>query len=387
MADMADRCNPFDMARVNLESPSHAKLAVRAPYKRRLTLGAWCLKMAAPPPTSPLPSLPPFDPNPTIGALLVGTLASGILFGINTTQNYVYYRRFPQDPRMIKWLVTIVWVMEFVHIFCISHVLYTYAVVNYGNPLIFLDKIPPTLALTILLGTVNTALVEAFFVFRIWTLAQNNLKFFKLVPLVLCVTITLFVAGTTADTVLSIQAANIPAFNARFDWLLVVPNSLNVFNDGSITISLITLLLLTRKGGFAKTAMMLDQLIKWTLETGLITGIFSCLSLIFCVRQPNDFIWVSLQVVKARLFANSLMASLNSRDNLREMTRSTADWASSGNNSYRPGYSTTAAHGSAVAHNGVNIAMTKVTLGERDGTITEPGGYEYGYKSAEDNRV
>ncbi|KAF7291293.1 hypothetical protein MIND_01273200 [Mycena indigotica] len=48
-----------------------------------------------------------FDPNPTLGALLIGTLLGSILFGVTTAQAYIYYKRFPDDHWAIKATVVL----------------------------------------------------------------------------------------------------------------------------------------------------------------------------------------------------------------------------------------------------------------------------------------
>ena len=41
----------------------------------------------------------------TLGALQIGVLVSYLLFGVTTTQTYIYYGRFPDDSRGLKFLV------------------------------------------------------------------------------------------------------------------------------------------------------------------------------------------------------------------------------------------------------------------------------------------
>ncbi|KAF7293803.1 hypothetical protein HMN09_01176100 [Mycena chlorophos] len=334
-----------------------------------------------------------FNPNPTIGALLVGALVSCVLWGISTTQTYIYFSRFPEDSLAIKLLVSVVWLFEFGHTICTSHVVYIFAITNYGNPLVLLGKTPPTLGLTVLLGTLTTCCVQGFFAFRIWTLAPHPI--FKAIPIALWISLFAYLGFTTADTALSIINP-IPVFDTKYHWLLLVPTAMNVVNDNSITICLVLLLLWTRqKKGFRNTVLLLDQLLKWTLETGMLTSIFSCLNLAFYVQQPDNFIWIALQVVRARVFANSLLASLNSRDALRTMsTQKTGNtWgastnghtATSANISFR-GQQVASGFGggrgaNAAGESGLNIQMTKVTLEERDSDPeVMPMEGKYGYE-------
>ncbi|KAJ7020865.1 hypothetical protein C8F04DRAFT_1403338 [Mycena alexandri] len=50
-----------------------------------------------------------FDPNTTLGALQIGVLISYVLFGIMTSQTYIYYRHFTDDPPRLKVLYPIPW--------------------------------------------------------------------------------------------------------------------------------------------------------------------------------------------------------------------------------------------------------------------------------------
>ncbi|CAK5261810.1 unnamed protein product [Mycena citricolor] len=51
----------------------------------------------------------------------------------------------------------------------------------------------------------------------------------------------------------------------------------------------------------------------WTMETGLLTSAAGLVNLICFVTMKENFIWLACYVVAARLYSNSLLASLNSR--------------------------------------------------------------------------
>ncbi|KAJ7050337.1 hypothetical protein C8F01DRAFT_1264218 [Mycena amicta] len=313
------------------------------------------------------PQLPPgfvFDAGPTLGALLVGTLCSYILYGITTTQMYLYYGRFPDDTIGLKLLVCVVWLFETAHAVCIGHAVYVYAILDYGNPFSFLIT-PASLSVSIGIGAVVTAIVQGFFAFRIWTLAPNPAV--KLIPIIIWISGVVYLVAAFADTAFSIEAVNAPTFVKQYGWLLLGPWVISLFNDNVITISLVVLLLMGRKRGVDKTAALVDKLIKWTIETGMITSIFSILNMAFYQTESGNFIWIGIQIVKARLFANSLLASLNSRQVLRELNAKDTRISSAG------GAHLTSRGGAADTT--LNIAMTRVTL--RDNGDVEAPGYVY----------
>ncbi|KAJ6572234.1 hypothetical protein B0H19DRAFT_1231766 [Mycena capillaripes] len=86
-----------------------------------------------------------FNVNTTIGALQIGVLVSYVLFGVTTTQTYIYYSRFPEDSRKLKALVGFVWLCELAQALCIGHALYVYTISDYTQPERLLGAAPKSL--------------------------------------------------------------------------------------------------------------------------------------------------------------------------------------------------------------------------------------------------
>ncbi|KAF7290278.1 hypothetical protein MIND_01341600 [Mycena indigotica] len=305
----------------------------------------------------------PFDPTNTLGALEIGVLVSYCLFGVTSLQVYAYYAQpgFADDPRALKLLIGSVWLLELAHGICIGQVLYAYTIQYYGQPQRLLGMVPTGLALSVVVSGFITAIVQSFFAYRIFSLSAASARqrpLFRVlqgVALALWLSEAVYVVLSLAGTVLTFTVPSIQAFLERYRWLLFAPWVMNLVQDTTITASLVLLLLQTRSKGLDSTTAMVDQLVTWTIETGLITSLFSILNLVIYDRFRGTFIWVAIQVVKTRLFANSLMASLNSRAKLRALEVAAVD----GN-----GLDTSA-----------NIAMTSVTFAsdEDDDGLPGPG--------------
>ncbi|KAF7300453.1 Delta-9 fatty acid desaturase protein [Mycena chlorophos] len=168
--------------------------------------------------------------------------------------------------------------------------------------------------------------VQSFFAFRIWVLGLTTGSVaFKIIPVWLWTSEFVYLMASAAATGLAFEAPSLPGFLVTDGWLVFTAWILNLVNDTTITASLVVLLVLNRSRGVQKTTALVDKLITWTIETGLVTSLFSVLNLIFYVRQRSSFIWLGIQFVKARLFANSLLASLNSRTTLRDLDHTVAD--------------------------------------------------------------
>ncbi|KAK0437089.1 uncharacterized protein EV420DRAFT_1652217 [Desarmillaria tabescens] len=69
----------------------------------------------------------------TFGALFVGATIAAILFGITNLQTLIYYKRYPNDWSLYRYSVTLLWVLDAVHLTLSTHALYFYLIDMYGN--------------------------------------------------------------------------------------------------------------------------------------------------------------------------------------------------------------------------------------------------------------
>nr|GAT61401.1 predicted protein [Mycena chlorophos] len=117
------------------------------------------------------PSMP--NLNSTLGALLVGTSASSVLYGVSTMQAYIYYQHFPGDHWALKSFVAFIWITEGVHFGCMMNTLYSVLVVDdttlLEEPLGNLREPRSTNALIFITITLAVS-VHIFFTRRIWKL-------------------------------------------------------------------------------------------------------------------------------------------------------------------------------------------------------------------------
>nr|GAT51269.1 predicted protein [Mycena chlorophos] len=253
--------------------------------------------------------------NDTIGSLQIGVLVSYVLLGITTTQTYVYFYRFPDDSPWVRAMVAFVWLVEIAQAAVFGFVLYYYTVIDYGDRLdVLQNAIQTVMAGFVLTGTITT-LVEFYFIRRIYLLSKRIF-----VPLFLGVLSILYLAGTLSIAGAGVKSGTWAAAEKQWGWLIFATAIVSVVVDLGIAGALVWFLLQSRNQGLAKTTNMVDQLIAWSIETGVLTSLCSILILVFYHLKPQSFIWLAVLIVKSRLFSNSLLASLNSRTALRTMT-------------------------------------------------------------------
>ncbi|KAJ7640802.1 hypothetical protein DFH06DRAFT_1097928 [Mycena polygramma] len=266
--------------------------------------------MDPPPSLEPIPSF-----NNTLGALQIGVLVSYLLFGVTTSQAYFYYTRFPEDDRKIKIFAAFIWICELAHAICIGHALYTVTILDFGQPE-RLVRAPKSMSTAILFSGIVSPCVQVFLALRIYWLSQ---KTFKVIPC-LCWTLSfLEVVMSCALFALGLQMKSLAGYVVQWGWLIISVLAVGAGVDWIIAATLVYLLAGQREFAHNRTAVAVDKLIKWTIETGLVTSAGGIAILICFLTMKDNFIWLGFFVVLARSFSNSLFASLNSRATLRAM--------------------------------------------------------------------
>ncbi|KAI0643753.1 hypothetical protein C8Q79DRAFT_1002351 [Trametes meyenii] len=227
----------------------------------------------------------------TMGPLLIGVILAAM---------YYYFTRYPRDPWHIKLLVTVVWTTDSIHQALISHSVYWYLITEYGNPQA-LFMLTRSIIIEVLFNGFTGVFVQIFFAARIWKLSGG--KLYLVIPVAILITGDLHY-HTFADLT-QIKGLSI---------------SINVFaaaGDVVIATILCTILHFSRTG-FSKSNTLINRLMVFAVNTGLLTSICACLSLITILSLPNTFIYITFFFLVGRLYCNSLMATLNARKSLRE---------------------------------------------------------------------
>ncbi|TFY51183.1 hypothetical protein EVJ58_g10699 [Rhodofomes roseus] len=266
----------------------------------------------------------------TAGAVEVGILISTFLYGITTVQAYVYSRSNHQDPLWLKSLVGIVWLLETLLTVLTCMYLYSLTITNFGN-LDTLQNLPWPMDVSFAVGGLISALVQSFFAWRVHVISRRLET--SIVSWIACLC---RVAITLTICILDIKSKTVGYYESQYGWTITFSLSLAVFIDVLNTCSLCFWLWRQRNNEPAyepnslfascpqsltsplRTRALIDSVMKWTIETGLVTSICEILMVSLNLTQPQDDIWISILMFYARLYSNSLLLSLNARDSLRK---------------------------------------------------------------------
>ncbi|KAG2155077.1 uncharacterized protein EDB93DRAFT_1131124 [Suillus bovinus] len=248
-----------------------------------------------------------------IGPVVLGALVNACLFGGLAIQTHVYYANFPKDHRGMKLTVAAILASQIAHVICVSATLWKVAVSGYGNPLT-LSIFPLGADAAILFTAITGALVESSFAFRLWKLSKSLTL--PLISLALCL---LAQSIALTMTVKAFTMTDLLTFETDENRLITLSLTSRLVCELTLTLSMVWYLRKQRSSTFASTTTIIDRLVLWTLETGIITSLVVVFIMSFFLAMKHNYIWVGLYANLATVNANSLLASLNGRLILRSV--------------------------------------------------------------------
>ncbi|OBZ65407.1 hypothetical protein A0H81_14544 [Grifola frondosa] len=246
----------------------------------------------------------------TIGILEIAVLLSSALWGVITVQVY-FYAEHGKDRAWLRAFVGIIWLIETLHTVVMWIYIYDITVNHMGN-MAFLMETTWTLCASVTFQSLAGSLVQAFFAYRVYLVSRR-----PWIPMVSWAGSSLRACLGIAITVLARQSGTLTQYKSKYNWATILTLSTSVFVDVTNTASL-CYHLANRKTGFQQSNRVIDSLMRWAIETGLVTSMCAITMLITLLVLPHDTVWLAILLVYAKLYSNSLMVSLNSREHLRQ---------------------------------------------------------------------
>ncbi|KIK01962.1 hypothetical protein K443DRAFT_6495 [Laccaria amethystina LaAM-08-1] len=286
----------------------------------------------------------------TLGAAYIGVVVAGCLYGglsfrrlpliifaeiilVSCVQAW-YYFTHQNDRWHLKLLVSAVIMFDTIHQALIIHTgvvqVYTYIVSNWGNMAI-LGELVPTLLIEVLFNGLTAFLVQSFLATRAWHLSNRNIWITGLIVFLVlgefgCIlgySLYFFPHSNSltsrfhpAYTAISLQYRTFVEL-AQLKTLSITVNVLAATGDVLIAGTLCSLLHFSRTG-FHRTDTIINKLIIFSVNTGLLTSLCAIASLVSILAAGQTFIYIAFFFCMGRLYTNSLIATLNARKSIRD---------------------------------------------------------------------
>lgn len=246
----------------------------------------------------------------TFGAMFDGMTIATALYGITCGQTIAYYRAYPDDLEYLKVLVALLWVNDTLQQIFVFHAGWYYLVTKCGRNLIACTSSNWSIVAQIVPSELSTAIVEFFFILRIYKLGQS--KFALILGILPCVAFAFCMAYVA-------KCFRLPEFRfaTQDQWVVYVFALAHAANDIVIAITMCYFLWKHKNRGFLPTRSLVSSLMHWTITTGLLTSIVTWSYFVLYIAFPLDMWYIGLYITHSKFYVNSMLAVLNSRKRLR----------------------------------------------------------------------
>ncbi|KAJ7301136.1 hypothetical protein DFH08DRAFT_119698 [Mycena albidolilacea] len=256
--------------------------------------------------------------DPTYGVAFVAFFLATLLYGMGLIQAYLYFHWYPKDRWGIKTTVLCVLITETMQIALFFAALYLHLIDEFGN-LAGVDDIFWQDAAQVPCGYLSGFLVQMYFGHCIYILNPKR-KLVSLVIVLLGLTSLATAIAATIDTVQiqhSIKSVLITEASVS-KAILTTQSAVTLTCDVVITAAL-THVLKGTQGGIEvqSTRSIITTLIINAVSRGVLTALCAAVNMILFLVQPNtDYFYLGL-VLSGKLYMNSMLATLNTRQHLR----------------------------------------------------------------------
>ncbi|KAI0756068.1 hypothetical protein C8Q80DRAFT_1264175 [Daedaleopsis nitida] len=254
----------------------------------------------------------------SMGAVLIGSLIALFLSGAVWMQVFLYWQLYPKDNIRIKAMVMFAWVLDTLHSIMTMVANWQYLIVDYGR-WDTIDHITWSIAVSVALTASITFFVHCFFIHRIYSLSRRN--YFIAAPLVLLALVRLVAASISTSEMINLKSY--AGFVQGYDFVFTIGLSTAASLDVFITIGLCYYL---RRGrtGLGSMDRIVDSITLYTVENGMLTCLTTSVSLICWLTMPTNLIFLGLHFAISKLYANSFLATLNSRKSLMNKSQASS---------------------------------------------------------------
>ncbi|KAK0484818.1 hypothetical protein IW261DRAFT_1605024 [Armillaria novae-zelandiae] len=241
------------------------------------------------------------------GPIVIGFLLNWGLFGALSAQLYLYYLAFPDDRRLLKYLVYGIYIIEFVQTMIVT--CDKFAALGYGfGDIEALTGMYHSWLTVPIMSAAAASVGQVFYAYRIFVVSKS-----RIIPIfIICVSLTSSVAAVITG-VYAFQAGSVIKLNS---WKTTITIGIwcraSALCDILIAIYM-TYYLMRNTYDFRHTRMLVTRIIRLTIETGSMTAVVALLTVILFLVFPHKPLYTTPALLMPKLYTNTIYMVLNSR--------------------------------------------------------------------------
>ncbi|KAI9059825.1 hypothetical protein FKP32DRAFT_1679517 [Trametes sanguinea] len=271
---------------------------------------------------------------PSIGAIMLGTFTSLVLYGISAHQFFQYMRQFPKDSLIIKSLAISVMILNTLHSIAPMHSCYYYLVTNYAQPVVLLSGVWSLNILTTL-GALLVLTSECFFAARVflmgsmqWKSVAGVAQMASNVSRARSLLLADLLVSTSVATTRAFQIDILLEYGERAKMITIMAFVLAAIADHMLAGAIILTLYRSRANhtrhdihtrhldADSSTGLYHDfshEARPYLLMTGSASSILQAVTAILAITQPLKLYYGAFGLVNIKVYVITLFSVLNSR--------------------------------------------------------------------------
>ncbi|XP_006455891.1 hypothetical protein AGABI2DRAFT_121806 [Agaricus bisporus var. bisporus H97] len=278
----------------------------------------------------------------TLAPPFVGFVIGTALFGVTILQSYQYFKNYSHDSIWIKLQVSIICLLDSLHLVFSSKLMYRFFISNFGSVVDSTRNVWSFKAIgitqSILIVCVQTLVLAGFstevsrpnMADHVFFNEGPTLEGYARIAICLIVMSAIGVGVVVCYKVLQVDV--ILNFGTDAEWMIYLGFGATTILDISIALMMCFVLHKNKLGiarpnqhGDMRSAEVLSTLIKYAFGTGLLTAFASFLVIVSFVARPNTLFYIGVSLSVPRLYTNSFLAMLNIRRQLNDKLKATPE--------------------------------------------------------------
>ncbi|KAF8899413.1 hypothetical protein BD779DRAFT_1667085 [Infundibulicybe gibba] len=221
------------------------------------------------------PALPTF--SVAYGPIEICDILAGILNGFLASQMISYFRSPRRDPMILKASIALIWAATTASFGCSCWILYVVSMTQHQVPITGIS-IPVAFSIAIVLDIVVHCMTQGIYIYRMFKFSH---QIWLLIP---CCALVLFEFGLALTWAINVAPLKmgllIVAQDLKFTWIIDTLFAAGALLDLIITTSICYQLKQNRISGLKRTKDLIDTIIRWTIQSGLLTCVVAIVVLI-----------------------------------------------------------------------------------------------------------
>ncbi|KAI1798468.1 hypothetical protein LXA43DRAFT_32739 [Ganoderma leucocontextum] len=247
------------------------------------------------------------------GPQVLGEYLNWGLMGALTVQVYLYHILFPEDARTTRAFVYIIFAIEWLQTILITDDAFDKYALHYGD-VNNLVKLRLAWFSVPVLGGIVSAAVQLYYARRIWLLSKSDI----LAGIIAILSLTQGAAGVASGILVKNQSASQAASQDKSLPAISVWLGGSTLVDIMIAVSM-TFLLLRTRSGLKHSDTMVMKLVRLIIESGTLTATVAVVAVVLFAALPGTVYYEFPALILAKLYANTMVTSLNNRAFLHKL--------------------------------------------------------------------